>query len=309
MRIGYPCINRSIGCRSNQRFRLASYSEERFRSMVTNNISCLRQILEWNWGYNILFFRIASDLIPFASHPICSVPWQEEFQDELAMIGDAITSSGMRISMHPDQFIVINSPDPKVVERSVAELSYHADLLDLMKLDETAKIQLHVGGRYNNPAESLSRFVRNYERLEPRIKRRLVIENDDQRFCVSDCLSIHEETGMPVLFDVFHHACHNLGEKLPDIIPQVEKTWTRSDGIMMVDYSSQNPEKRRGSHAEQIDTPDFIRFLEVSLPHDMDIMLEIKDKETSALTAISLARSDPRFITSGRLKNLGIRSM
>jgi UV DNA damage endonuclease len=295
MRIGYPCINRSIGCTANSTFRLASYSDERLLRTVKDNIACLRKILAWNRDRGILFFRITSDLVPFASHPVCTAPWQEQFAEELAATGDFIRQAGIRISMHPDQFIVINSPDPGIVGRSVAELAYHAELLDLMGLPASAKIQLHVGGVYGNPKESTDRFVNAYKNLDPRIRRRLVVENDDSRFTASDCLLIHERTGIPVLFDVFHHACANHGEDLPTVLDGVRKTWKDRDGIMMADYSSQNPGKRPGGHADHIDISDFRNFLSLAQQHDMDIMLEIKDKEKSALAAVAAARSDPRF--------------
>ena len=295
MRIGYPCINRSIGCSANRTFRLASYSEDRLSETIAGNIACLRKILAWNRKNEILFFRITSDLVPFASHPVCTFPWQEQFREEFAATGAFIKEAGIRISMHPDQFIVLNSPDERVVSRSIAELAYHARVLDAMGLDASAKIQLHVGGVYGDPAKSIERFVRVYKQLDPAILRRLVVENDDQRFTASDCLKIHELTGIPVLFDVFHHACRNNGETLDEIIPPISKTWQRSDGTMMVDYSSQHPEKRAGSHAEHIDITDFYNFLAISHATDMDIMLEIKDKERSALAAVALARADPRF--------------
>lgn len=295
MRIGYPCINRSIGCRSERKFRLASYNEERFFSTVRSNLSCLKQILEWNLIHDIRFFRISSDIIPFASHPICTSPWKKHLSDELALIGDYISEAGIRISMHPDQFIILNSPVHKIVSRSIDELMYHVNLLDLMGLDSSAKIQLHVGGLYGNPQESSARFINVYNHLDPAISRHLVVENDEQRFNAADCLSIHEQTGIPVLFDVFHHSCRNNGEGIREMLQKTNNTWKNYDGIMMVDYSSQHPDKRKGGHAEHIDINDFRNFLEISYPCDMDIMLEIKDKEVSALAAISLVKSDPRF--------------
>lgn len=296
MRIGYPCINRSIGCSSNRTFRLASYSHERLLTTAKNNFDCLSRIIAWNRDHKILFFRITSDLVPFASHPVCTFPWWNHVADDLGAIGDFIIRSGTRISMHPDQFIILNSPDPKVVERSIAELMYHADLLDLMGLDTTAKIQLHVGGVYGNATESIARFVKVYDRLDPLVRQRLVVENDDRRFTAADCLDIHEQTDIPVLFDVFHHSCINNGEDIHTMLSRIRKTWSVPDGIMMVDYSSQNPGKRKGGHAEQINPDDFRHFLTISQPFDMDIMLEIKDKESSALAAVAAARSDPRFV-------------
>lgn len=295
MRIGYPCINRSIGCSANKTFRLASYSEERLIETVAENLACLKRILLWNAEHDILFFRITSDLVPFASHPVCTFPWQEHFKNEFAEIGEFIRKAGIRISMHPDQFIVLNAPDKKVVGRSISELAYHAGVLDAMGQDTTAKIQLHVGGVYDDKGASLARFARAYEHLDPAILRRLVIENDDNRFTASDCFSVHEETGIPVLFDIFHHACNNAGETMEEALQLTGKTWKKSDGIPMVDYSSQHPGKRPGSHAEHIDPAGFFAFLQRSRPYDRDIMLEIKDKETSALIACDLARNDSRF--------------
>lgn len=295
MRIGYPCINRSIGCSPNRTFRLASYSDERLLGIVKENIACLQRILAWNKAHGILFFRITSDLVPFASHPTCEAHWQEEFADELASTGRFVRDAGMRISMHPDQFIILNAPDPGIVERSIAELRYHAAVMDLMGLPVSAKIQLHVGGVYGDAESARNRFVRTYDSLDPAIRHRLVVENDDSRFAAADCLAIHTRTGIPVLFDVFHHACLNRGEDVPDLFPAIRKTWKQSDGIMMIDYSSQHPVKRTGGHADHIDIRDFRHLLEISKPHDMDIMLEIKDKEKSALEAVDAARSDQRF--------------
>jgi len=295
MRIGYPCINRSIGCSANRTFRLASYSEERLAGTVAGNLACLKKILLWNVEHDIRFFRITSDLVPFASHPVCTFPWQEHFRNELAEIGAFIRKTGTRISMHPDQFIVLNAPDKEVVARSIAELAYHASVLDAMGLDSAAKIQLHLGGVYGDKEAGLARFARVYGGLDPAIRRRLVVENDDSRFTATDCMRVHEETGIPVLFDVFHHACNNAGEDLADALGATGTSWKKSDGTPMVDYSSQHPGKRSGSHADHIDAGDFAGFLRVSRPFDRDIMLEIKDKEASAMIAISLARSDPRF--------------
>ena len=169
MKIGYPCINRSIGCSSGRRFRLASYSDERLEETLRGNLRCLQEILRENLRGSILFFRIASDLVPFASHPVCTAPWQETFAGTFQDIGRFIREHGMRISMHPDQFVIINAKERGIVERSIAELSYHAAVLDAMHLDRTAKIQVHVGGVYGDREASMERFVSEYSRLDESI--------------------------------------------------------------------------------------------------------------------------------------------
>jgi UV DNA damage endonuclease len=66
--------------------------------------------------------------------------------------------------------------------------------IDSMRLDRTAMIQVHVGGVYGDKMASMRRFVERFARLDPRVKARLVIENDDRRYSLSDCLAISVET-------------------------------------------------------------------------------------------------------------------
>lgn len=297
MKIGYPCINRSLSCKGDRTFRLRSYSEERLQQTIRNNLDCLFQILRFNLDHGVLFFRISSDLIPFASHPVCTFPWQTVFQKRFEEIGQFIMKNDIRISMHPDQFIVLNTPREDVFQRSVAELAYHAEVLDLMGLDTTAKIQLHVGGVYGEKAKSIKRFIACYQSLDASLKRRLVIENDEKSYSIRDCLQIHEKIKIPVLFDYFHYTLLNDHESLSDVLESCKKTWKPKDGIPMVDYSSQKPHMTKGAHAEHLDNSDFSRFLLRSKPYDFDLMLEIKDKEKSAITAIKALESDTRFLS------------
>jgi UV DNA damage endonuclease len=300
MRIGYPCINRSIGCSPAKTFRLRSYSDSRLEETVRHNLECLAKILAYNADHGLLFFRITSDLVPFASHPVCTFPWQERFSDQLACLGEFIHQKNMRISLHPDQFTLINSPDEEVFARSVEELVYHCTILELMGLGDSSKIQIHVGGKYHDRIKSLERFVKRYETLNESIRSHLVVENDDRLFSVSDCLLIHEGTGIPVLLDTFHHGILNRGESMETALGSIASTWSARDGIPMVDYSTQQPGRRSGVHAETIDEHHFTRFLSATYPRDIDIMLEIRDKEKSALRAVGWAHSDSRFINRHR---------
>lgn len=289
MRLGYPCINQSIGCTANSTFRLASYSKEILLTKVENNLNCLAKILEYNVKNNLLFFRISSDLVPFASHPICKVNWLEYFAKEFKQIGSYIKKHKIRISMHPDQFVLINSPRRIIVQRSIKELEYHCKVLDVMGLDSTAKLQIHVGGVYGDKEKAIDRFTTEYESLPASIKKRLVIENDHISYSLRDCILIHRRIGIPVLFDTFHHQCLNNGETILEAVRLAKKTWQKKDGRLMIDYSSQKSKAKKGTHAEHINLKHFKQFITETKGMDFDIMLEIKDKEKSALKSIGIA--------------------
>ncbi len=297
MRIGYPCINRSIGCKADSTFRLKSYSEDRLIQTVSSNLDCLERILVFNASKGILFFRITSDLVPFASHPVCKFDWQSHFKDRFSSLGELIRSKKMRISMHPDQFTLINSVDESIFESSVKELLYHAEVLDLLGLDATAKVQIHVGGIYNDKAGSMKRFIDRYRSLPESVLRRLVLENDE-KYALEDCIFISRETGIPILFDKFHHEIYNKGEGIRESIGLAATTWDPDkDGIPMVDYSSQMGGGRQGRHAISLDERDFSGFLSMTQAYDFDVMLELKDKEASALRALRVASTDKRLIS------------
>jgi UV DNA damage endonuclease len=289
MKIGYPCINNEINCTSNHTFRLKNYSKDNLYKTVSQNLACLQNILEWNKAHNIMFFRIGSQLVPFASHPICKEKWQKDFAGEFEKIGKYIKQNKMRISVHPDQFVLLNAKDNKIIQNSIAELNYHADILDLLKLPTSAKIQIHVGGIYGNKKEAIERFIKVYKKLPKKIKRRLVIENDHKLFSVKDLLEIHKKTKVPILFDVFHHECLNNKEKTKDALNLISKTWKKkTDGIPMVDYSNQEKDAILGKHSLHIDENKFKKFLQEIGKIDIDIMLEIKDKEQSAKKALAI---------------------
>ena len=138
---------------------------------------------------------------------------------------------------------------------------------------------------------TISKFV------DDSIKKRLVIENDDHLYSLKDCLNINQETSIPIVFDSFHHELLNNEEPMRIALEKAMSTWKMSrDGFPIVDYSSQNSVKgkenkiRKGKHAEKIDLTLFKKFLEETQNLDFDIMLELKDKEKSALKALDVKR-------------------
>ena len=291
MKIGYPCINRSIGCSSNKKFRLANFTREKFNETVRNNLNCLDKIVDYNVENNMLFLRISSETIPFASHEVCTLDWKKIFKNELNNIGIKLKENKFRVSMHPGQFTLLNSPNEKIVEKSLAELEYHADFLNAMGLDNTAKIQIHVGGVYGDKDSAIKRFINTFGIASNKIKSRLAIENDDYHYSVKDCLRINKETNIPIILDNLHLECLNDGESLIEAYNMIKGTWSKEDGIPMLDYSSQQKDARIGKHTEHLDSNHFKEFIDIMQNQEFDLMFEIKDKEKSVLEAQRLMRN------------------
>lgn len=290
-RIGYACINTSISATTNKTCRLDHCTKERLRLLIYSNLAGLKEVLKWNYDHNIFLYRISSVVIPFASHPVNTILWWEENKSQLEEIGKYIRKTEMRVSMHPGQFVNINSPGSGVVEASIKELEWHAKFLDSMGLNSNHRLIVHAGGVYGDKPASIKRYVEAYKNLPENIKARLSLENDDKSYTVWDVLGISHKTGMPVVFDNLHHMINNTGQKrdddIKDILAQAFATWNNNTGIPKIHFSTQKPGAKPGSHAESINMDDFIEFYFKFKDLDFDIMFETKDKERSVLEAFN----------------------
>ncbi len=284
IRIGYACINTQLPS-PNRTCRLRNAAPEKILELASANLEALRAILEWNAARRIELFRITSDLIPFGSHPINQLPWARILERQFARVGAIISAKRLRVSMHPGQFTVLNSLRSEVIENSVKELEYHATVLDALGLDESHKIVIHLGGIYDDKSESLKRFIKNGRALDRRVKARLVLENDERCYTIADALSAAEALGVPVVFDVFHHRWNPALQRqsLRSIIRLVAKTWRLSDGRVKIHYSNQWPGEPPGTHSKSISASKFLQFYETVRDLELDIMLEVKDKQESVL--------------------------
>ncbi len=287
MRIGYPGRNLTLDLPAPPPLRPETYSPERFEEAIAANLDAIAATLRWNLAHGILYWRLNPYTIPLATHPVVDVDWATLFAERLEEIGAFVREHGMRLTVHPGQYIRLTSPDPDVVRRSVAELAHHATLFDRMGLDGTHKVQIHTGVPGDDKPAAIDRFAAAWDALPRHVRNRLAIENDERLFSLADNLAIHARTGVPLVFDTFHHSLFNSGESLDEVLDLVAPTWL-GHGPAMIDYSTQDPAKQPGAHAASIDAADFARTLPHLRRHDLDVMLEIKDKETSALTALAI---------------------
>ncbi|HOW65327.1 MAG TPA: UV DNA damage repair endonuclease UvsE [Candidatus Paceibacterota bacterium] len=154
-------------------------------------------------------FRINSQILPVKTHPqagydISELPRGGEIVARFRECGEFAREHGLRLSFHPDQFVVLNSPNPKTLAHSLAELTYQAEVAEWVGADS---INIHGGGAYGNKAAALRMLRDNIERLPAPVRSRLTLENDDKVYTPSDLLPVCATTGVPLVFDVHHHRC------------------------------------------------------------------------------------------------------
>jgi len=286
IRLGYACVNLSLGKRglTSRTCRLRNASRTQLEILTRANLEGLSEVLRWNVSQRIRFFRISSGIVPLASHPKVQWPWKKVLAQELGDIGHFIKSRNIRVSMHPGQYIVLNSPHTPVVKAAKAELSYHADFLDQLSLDSKHKIILHVGGLYGNRNASTRRFGKEFNALPNNVLSRLVLENDERSYGAEDVLLLCEALGTPMVLDCLHQTA--LTGQLPNkkLLTRACESWSASDGRPEFHYSTQKRGSRKGSHADMIDLPDFLRFLKVMPSKSIDLMLEAKAKDLALLS-------------------------
>jgi UV DNA damage endonuclease len=285
IRLGYACINLTLGeaGKSSRTSRLANATPERLEALSRANLAGLLTTLRWNVAHHIRLFRITSDLIPLASHRAVQWPWRGALAEEFAHVGECARGEGLRLSMHPGQYTVLNSPNSEIVEQSMAELDYHAAVLDALGLPRSCKIVLHVGGVYGDRAAALQRFQDNFRRLSPAVQQRLVIENDERLYGVEDVLELSHRLGIPVVFDVLHHEVATGERPSRSVLEQVFQTWKPEDGRPKLHIATQKPDARPGAHAEYVDNSASAAYLELLSGCTVDLMLEAKAKDLALL--------------------------
>ena len=273
------------------------------------SLEYLDAMLDYLDSQDIRFYRMSSDLAPYATHP--DMPrfhsMVADSDAELAAIGKKARALGIRLTFHPSQYILINTPDEDVLQKSFNDLASQADMLDRMGMPPESILVTHVGGVYGDREAAKERWVRNWDRLPDNARRRLVLENDDLRFGADDVIWIHERTGVRLVFDYHHHWCFN-----PTALPMVDafeaalNSWPTGQKPKM-HFSSPRTEMRvirRKSketgrltdypqppvwtgHSDYINPFQFIQFARdvrhLAEARPFDVMLECKSKDLALL--------------------------
>ena len=278
IRFGYPTQNLTIPASTNRSLRLTSLTDEdRLRRMVRQNISGLREILRWNAAQGVGLFRLGQNLVPFSSHPAFPYDWKSVHGDELRESGDLARSLGIRLSMHPGQYIQPSSLKPEVVERSLEELRSSARILSLLGSPDSVLV-LHLGGANGDKPATSQRFV-GVMRGEEEVLRYLALENDERIWTVPEIVDTATDLGIPAITDTLHHDLNPGGLTLTEALNLSLPTWEVRGVRPKVHISSQNPEKQTGAHAYSIDPADWNALLKALDGRETDVMVEAKGKE------------------------------
>jgi len=269
------------------------------------SLGYLDAIFDYLAETRIRMYRISSDVAPYITHPDMPQFHRqiEECADELAALGAKAHHLDLRLSMHPSQYIVLNSPDERVARSASADFAYHADFLDALGAGPEAKIVTHVGGVYGDRPAAIDRWVTRYQALPEKVRRRLVLENDEISYPVADTLAIHERAGVPLVFDILHHRVNDpVGIPPDEAFRRCAATWPAGQTPKM-HFSTQRAADREitrrdrktnerrvstqaakaGQHDNWIDPDDFLSFLRATRDLRYDVMLEAKQKDLALL--------------------------
>ena len=292
MNLGYACINMSMGKkvttnRAMVKRTFDSKGLDYVSELALLNAKDIVKILEWNRMNGIYFFRLSSALIPWGDHlDLTQLKDYKEIKSELKKAGDFAKFWGMRITSHPGPFVVLTSPNEKVVTNAIADLELHAKVFDMMGLSKTPfnKINIHCNGVYGDKKSAMDRFCKNFKSLSLSVRKRLTVENDDKAtmYSVKDLMYIHKKIGIPIVFDYHHHKFCTGGLTEEEALKLAVTTWPA--GIVpVVHYSESKSIHENDTKIKPQAHSEYIDRIPNTYGIDVDIMVEAKAKELAIL--------------------------
>lgn len=252
------------------------------------NLHNTLRLLRHNRAHEIHLYRFSSKLIPLVGHedlpdwdPITSLA------PSFAEVGSYVREHGMRVSFHPDHFTVLSTPRADVYQKSVDDLERHTRMLEAMGLDESARMNIHMGGTYGDKEKAFSRFLMQFTKLEPRIAKRITLENDDKTFNAEETLEACEKLVVPMVLDIHHDAVNPSALPASELWPRVARTWDGAGKIAghplppKIHVSSPKSEADPRGHADYVDANVLLKFLSAIAEHTtrLDVMIEAKMKD------------------------------
>lgn len=203
-------------------------------------------------------FRISSPLFPRMTHPevgyrLEDLPRAEAIAAHMAATRDFARTHDIRLSFHPDQFVVLSSPHEHVLANSIRELEYHAFLADLIGAEV---INIHAGGAYGDKQAALQRLAAAYALLPENLASRLTLENDDVTYTVQDLLPLCRRLHIPLVYDVHHHRCNPDGLSVEQATDRAADTWRGREPWCHISSPREGWGPKPRPHADYIDPAD-----------------------------------------------------
>jgi len=233
----------------------------RLSSICLANGKALLDSIKYCADNHIGCFRVNSRILPLKTHPFIGynlsvLPDSIRIKNIFSECRKNMRKHKIRLTFHPDQFVVLNSPVKDVVCRSVEELIYQAEISRLIGADV---INIHAGGGYNDKVSALKRLGQAILKLSKNIKSRLAIENDDRIFTPSDLIPFCRDFCVPFIYDIHHHRCNPDKLSTRQAAAQAVKTWDREPVFHVSSPKNgwNGPHIRR--HSDYIDINDFPR--------------------------------------------------
>ena len=264
---------------------------------LSRSLELLDAVFDYLDRIGVRVYRLGGSTIPYGTHP--ALPQLDhrrqldECADALAALGDKARRLGLRLSTHPGQYTVLNSPDKEIAAKAALDLEQDAALLDALGQGTEAVVVVHVGGVYGDRASALDRWAGAYERLSDAARRRVVLEHDERCFSLADVLGLHDRTGVRVVYDLHHDRCKPSDATAADALatwngvrPKVHLSSARLDGT------------RLEPHADYVAPWDLAQLL-ASVTRPVDVVLEAKAKDLAVLALRrALERTAPELATA-----------
>lgn len=266
----------------------------RFSELCASNAAALLASLEFCAANGIGSFRILSSIMPVKTHPTAGyrteeLPGADEIVAMFRRCGEFARANDIRTGFHPDQFVVLNSPDDEIVRRSIADIEAQTEIATWTNADT---VNIHGGGAYGDKPSALTRFRKNLPRLSDEARKRLTVENDDKIYSPAELLPICRAEGIPLVYDAHHHRCLKDDLSIEEATGAARATWDREPLFHLSSpiegWSGPKPER----HHDYIDPADFPKCWS---GWPLTVEVEAKAKE---LAVAKLFKELPKVSTS-----------
>lgn len=262
------------------------YQLKQIEETWVNNARGLQSIIKRINSEGIKLFRVSSNVFPLYDSLPNELNSCQEVKSILAETGKYILENKMRVTSHPDQFVVLSSNKSDVIEKSMRMLDHHAWIFDQMNLPISTyyAINIHGGTKGNS-----SILIDSIKKLANSTKGRLTLENDESSYNVLDLYKIYEETGVPTLWDSHHHTFNDAGLSLEEALLKAKSTW---DNVKPATHlSNTDPAVANGSFTERRKHSDYVHYfpecqLNANNNDEIDVEMEFKMKNVAILKSV-----------------------